>query len=251
MRIVCLSAETADLCARLGAWEDVVAVSAYADQSGLPTRPVATGFSSGDAERVLRFEPDLVLGFSDVQADLAAALIRGGATVLVTNQRTLSETADAMRMIARAIGRDGDALVAEFERELTPVTVQRPLRPRVYFEEWPDPPIAGIGWVGELIERAGGIDLFADRRGKSAKSRLVSDAEVLGRSPDVIVASWCGKPVNTGSLRARFAETPAGRSGQIHEIRSADILQPGFSLVRGFRALRDIFCQSKREMRCV
>lgn len=251
MRIVCLSAETADLCARLGAWEDVVAVSAYADQSGLPTRPIATGFSSGDAERVLRFEPDLVLGFSDVQADLASALIRAGATVLVTNQRTLSETVSAMRLIARAIGRDGETSIAEFERALAPVSTPHSLRPRVYFEEWPDPPIAGIGWVGELIERAGGIDLFADRRGKSAKSRLVSDAEVQGRSPDVILASWCGKPVNIEKLRARFGETPAGRFNQIYEIQSADILQPGMRLVCGYRALLDIFCQSKREMRCV
>ena len=229
MRLVCLSAETADLCARLGAWDDVVAVSAYADQTGLPPKPVASGFSSGGADFILRFAPDLVLGYSDVQADLAAALIRAGATVLITNQRTLAETVSAMRLVGRALGRDSEAeaVIARFEAELA--ALRRPLGsgPRVYFEEWPDPPITGIPWVGELIELLGGIDVFADRRGRAAKQRVTSDEEARAREPEVVAASWCGKPVDLGELKRRFVGTPAGLAGRIHEIPSADILQPG------------------------
>jgi iron complex transport system substrate-binding protein len=253
LRIVCLSAETADLCARLGAWDDVVAVSAYADQTGLPPKPVASGFSSGGANFILKFAPDLVLAYSDVQAELAASLIRAGANVLVTNQRTLAETVEAMRMVGRVIGRaaEVEALIAAFELELEALRQPAPSGLRVYFEEWPDPIITGIAWVGELIESLGGIDVFSDRRGRAAKDRVTTDAEVRGRSPDVIVASWCGKPVDLAALGSRFAGTPAGLSGEIHEVASADILQPGPRLLQGVRALKSIFERTGRVSRCV
>jgi iron complex transport system substrate-binding protein len=243
LRIVCLTGETADLCARLGAWDDVVAVSAYAAQSGLAAKPVASGFSSGGAEFILKFEPDLVLGFSDVQADLAASLIRAGANVLVTNQRTLAETSAAMRMIAGAVGRGakGEEVVAEFERELDALRNTDGRKWRVYFEEWPEPPISGIGWVGEIIERCGGIDVFANRRGRSAKERMVTNAEIIAAQPEIILASWCGKPVDHAALTKRFATTPAGVTGRIHEIPGDEILQPGLRLIRGARRLREIF----------
>lgn len=253
MRIVCLSAETADLCARIGAWEDVVAVSAFADQSGLPPRPVASGFSSGSAEFILRFQPDLVLGYSDVQADLASALIRAGVTVLVTNQRSIAETIAAMRMVGGAIGRwrETDEVVAAFEAELESLRRSPGKRPRVYFEEWPDPIITGIRWVGELIELLGATDVFADRRGRAAKERITTDAEVIARSPQVIVASWCGKPVDLEALKMRLGNTPASAAGRIHEIPSADILQPGLRLLRGAHAFRAIFDQAEECSRCI
>ena len=253
MRIVCLSAETADLCARVGAWDDVVAVSAYADQTGLQVKPVASGFSSGGGERILGFEPDLVLGYSDVQADLAAELIRAGATVLITNQRTLEETKVAMRLVGRAIGRERSTaeLIREFEQDLESLRRQPGSGPRVYFEEWPDPVITGIAWVGELIELLGGTDLFADRRGRAARERVTNDEEIRERRPEVVVASWCGKPVDLVALRRRFEKTAAGVRGQLHEIPSDDILQPGPRLVRGARALQSIFEETERFVRCV
>jgi iron complex transport system substrate-binding protein len=245
LRIVCLSAETADLCARLGAWDDVVAVSAYAIQEGLPPKPIASGFSSGSAEFILKHQPDLVLGYSDVQADLAAELIRAGATVLVTNQRTLPETCAAMRLIGNAIGRSQavSELVAKFERELNELRRKPANRLRVYFEEWPEPPISGIAWVVELIELIGGIDVFASRRGRAARERMVTDEEIRASAPEVIFASWCGKPVDMEQMRARLSETPAVNAGRVFEIASADILQPGFRVLRGARLMHAIITE--------
>lgn len=239
MRIACLSAESADICARLGAWGDVVAVSAYADQTDLDRKPVVSAFSTGDAGRVLAHRPDIVITFSDVQAEIAAALIRAGATVLATNQRTLAEIAAAIRLIARAIGRvaAGEKLAADFERQLSELRRAPSRRPRVYFEEWPEPPISGIAWVGELIELAGGEDIFASRRGRSAGERTVRDDEVLAAAPDFILASWCGRKVDLAALRDRFSETPAARAGRIAEMPSSDFLQPGPRLLGGARTL--------------
>jgi iron complex transport system substrate-binding protein len=241
-RLACLSAESADLCARLGAWPQVVAVTAYADQAGLDPRPIVSGFSKGDVDRILAHSPDLVLAFSDVQASLCADLVRAGATVFATNQRTLAETAAAMRAIARLIGHAdaGDRLVAEFEQSLTDLRRVRPRPPRVYFEEWPDPPVTGIAWVGELIELAGGCDVFADRRHRFARERTVTDPDILAAAPEVILASWCGKPFDRASLEARLAGTPAVRAGRVFELPGAVILQPGWRLLEGARRLREI-----------
>jgi iron complex transport system substrate-binding protein len=253
LRIVCLSAETAELCARIGAWDDVVAISAYADQSGLPAKPIASGFSSGAAGFILKFEPDLVLGYSDVQADLAAELIRAGATVLITNQRTLAETVSAMRLIGGAVGRaaEVEAAAREFEAALGELRRSPGTGPRVYFEEWPEPVITGIAWVGELIELLGGVDVFADRRGRAARERVTSDAEVLARAPQLILASWCGRPVDLPALQTRFGQSPAGLAGHIYEVPSAEVLQPGFGLIRGARRLAAIFDKAKHLSRCV
>lgn len=243
MRIACLSAETADLCSRLGAWEQVVAVSAYADQTGLPRRPVVSGFSTGDVDRILAHQPDLVLTFSDVQAALCAALVRAGATVLATNQRTLAETAETMRMVGRLIGqgREGEQLATEFERQLESLRTERARKPRVYFEEWPDPPVTGIAWVGELIELAGGCNVFADRRGRFARERQVTDAEIVAAAPEVVLASWCGKPVDSVALGRRLAGTPAVRAGRVHELPGSEILQPGWRLLEGARRMQNFF----------
>jgi iron complex transport system substrate-binding protein len=194
-----------------------------------------------------------VLGYSDVQADLAAALIRAGATVLITNQRTLEETKAAMRMVGGAIGRATatEGVIAEFERELHALRREPGSGPRIYFEEWPDPVVTGIAWVGELIELLGGTDIYADRRGRAAKERSATDDETRERRPEVVVGSWCGKPVDLPVLRKRFETTPAGIRGQIYEIPSDAILQPGARLIRGAQALQAIFEQSGRFARCV
>ncbi len=245
MRIICLSAEAADVCARLGAWEDVLAVSAFASQEGLPRRPVIGGFSKVDAERVASLCPDLVIAFSDVQADIAAQLIRAGCAVLVTNQRTLGEIADTIRLIGGAIGRAtaAEALATQFLHDLDSLRVDLDPRPRVYFEEWPDPLISGIGWVGELIEWCGGEDVFAARRGRSAHERRVEPHEVVAANPDMLLASWCGKKVDLDSIRRRpgFENIAALRDGELHAFESDILLQPGPRIVEGARAVRGLF----------
>lgn len=257
MRIVCLSAEAADICARLGAWEDVVAVTAFASQAGLAARPVISGFSTADCERVVALRPDLVLCFSDVQADIAAQLIRRGSTVLATNQRTLAEIAGAIRLIGGSIGRAtaAEKLAAEFLGGLE--ALEKPSssdsiiagkkgatpKPRVYFEEWPDPLISAIGWVGELIEHCGGIDVFAARRRPASRDRVIESKEVIAANPDIIIASWCGRRVDIDAVRTRpgFSEIRAVREHQIHAISSDVLLQPGPRVLDGARELRRIF----------
>jgi len=245
VRIVCLSAEAADICSRLGAWDDVIAVTAFASQAGLAVRPIIGGFSTADCERVAALQPDLVICFSDVQADIAAQLIRRGCTVLTTNQRTLAEIADTIRLIGRAIGRPiaGEQLATEFLGELELLKSYADPKARVYFEEWPDPLISAIGWVGELIEHCGGIDIFAARRKPASKDRVVELQEVIAANPDIIIASWCGRPVDIGAIRARpgFAELRATQDHQIHAISSDLLLQPGPRVWEGARELRRIF----------
>ena len=284
MRIVCLSAEAADVCARLGAWDDVIAVSAFASQRGLAPRPVIGGFATTDCDRVAALRPDLVICFSDVQAEIAAQLIRHGCTVLTTNQRTLAEIGDAIRLIGRAIDRpiEGERLVRKFldelealedrggggesrltadERAIAPSVLGEASRsstdgavpsnspskidpekspvpkPRVYFEEWPAPLISGIAWVGELIERCGGEDVFATRRGRASKERTVTPEEIIAANPDIIIASWCGRRVDIAAIRSRpgFAKIRAVQDGQIHTIDSDLLLQPGPRILEGAR----------------
>jgi iron complex transport system substrate-binding protein len=246
VRIVCLSAEAADICARLGAWDDVVAVTAFASQAGLAVRPIISGFSTADCERVASLHPDLVLCFSDVQADIAAQLIRRGCTVLTTNQRTLAEIAGAIRLIGGAIGKAaaGERLAAEFLDEVKALKRSaREPQPRVYFEEWPDPLISAIGWVGELIEHCGGVDIFAARREPASKQRIAEAHEVIAANPDILIASWCGRPVDIEAIRTRpgFADIRAVRENQIHAISSDLLLQPGPRVLEGARTLHLIF----------
>jgi iron complex transport system substrate-binding protein len=245
MRIICLSAESADICARLGAWDDVVAVSAFASQEGLERRSVIGGFSTGDALRVAALRPDLVIGFSDVQADIAAQLIRAGCNVLITNQRSLTEIAGTIRLIGGAIGRApaAESLATQFLRDLDTLRTDTAPRPLVYFEEWPDPPISAIGWVGELLEWCGGEDIFAPRRGRAARQRGVALHEIVDANPDIILASWCGKKVDVESIRRRpgFETTRAVRDHELHALDSDILLQPGPRVLEGARVLRTLF----------
>jgi iron complex transport system substrate-binding protein len=238
-RIVCLSAEAADWLWRLGAWDRVVGVTAFFNPPpGVPPKPHVSGFSSANLEQIGQLYPDLVITFSDVQAKLAAELMQRGLTVLATNQRTLAEVEATLAMLARIVDCEpaSDALLAEFREQLMPVT--RPVRPRVYFEEWNDPLVSGIGWVGELIQLAGGEDVFPELRNRrAAMERVVLPAQVCAARPEIIFASWCGKPFQAAQITARpgWSDLAAVRSGRMHEIAGEDILQPGFRLIHGSR----------------
>jgi iron complex transport system substrate-binding protein len=245
VRIICLSAEAADICARLGAWEEVVAVSAFASQDGLAPKPVISGFSTCDCERVASHAPDLVITFSDVQAGIAAELIRAGCAVLATNQRTLAEVAQTIRIIGGAIGRAAEAerLAAAFQDGLAALAASPPdHRPRVYFEEWPEPMISGIAWVSEIIELAGGADVFAGNRAKAARDRTVTVQQVAAADPEIVLARWCGKPVNIASIcgRAGFENVSAVRASRVFSMDSSIVLQPGPRLLAGAEAIRRI-----------
>jgi len=250
-RIVCLSAEAADWLWRIGAWERVVGVTAFFVPSpGVPGKPRVSGFSSANLEQVIDLNPDLVITFSDVQANLAAAFVRCGVNVLATNQRTLAETEAVLALLARIVAceREAEPRLQEFRDGLRTIATSAP-RPRVYFEEWNDPLISGIGWVGELIERAGGEDVFPELRVKrSAPERVVSPEQVRHANPDIILASWCGKPVRIATIASRpgWRDLAAVRQGSIWEIASADILQPGWRLIHGFAQLKRIISLSTR-----
>ena len=246
-RIICLSAESADICARLGAWDRVVGVTSYADQSGLDHRPVVSGFSRADAAKILTLQPDLIFTFSDVQADISAELIRGGATVVATNPRTLTEIANSIRLIGNAISLSDAAERLAHEFTLQSEDSFRAFKdvshgPRVYFEEWPEPFITGIPWVAEIIEGLGAVDVFAHRRSPAARDRTVTADEIIAADPEIILASWCGRPVDVEAIRTRpgFEGISAVQNGQVFEIPSADILQPGPRLLRGIRRIGEI-----------
>ncbi len=244
-RIVCLSAESADWLARIDAWEQVVGVTAYFEPPWeLPRKPRIAGFSSAHLDTIVALSPDLVIGFSDVQASIAAELIRRGCTVFVTNQRTLAETFDALELLATVVGRSAEARpwLDQLRDGLAPIAP--PVRrPKVYFEEWHDPPVSCIGWISELIELAGGEDVFANRRGRAAASeRGVTTEEIVDAAPEIMIASWCGAPVDWRTVRERsgWSTLPCVRDERLFEIPSGLILQPGYRLLDGYRRLQAI-----------
>jgi iron complex transport system substrate-binding protein len=220
----------------LGEQDRIVGVSGYAIRPPQVRRekPRVSAFISADIPKILALEPDLVLAFSDLQADVVADLVRAGVAVHVFNQRDIAGILTMIRMLGALVGAAdrADQLAAGYETRLASIaSVARPLpRPRVYFEEWDDPSISGIGWVSELIEIAGGEDIFTDLRfQKAAKDRVVSLEMVRTAAPDVILASWCGKKVVVDKIRKRpgWSEIPAMRNNRIIEIKSPLILQPG------------------------
>jgi len=242
MRIVCLSAEAAEICFRLGAGADVVAVSAFASRQ--PAKPIVSGFSHGNVENIVRVEPELVVTFSDVQAGLAESLIKRGIPVLALNHFTVAGVLDSIRLLGRVLGRGeaAEKLVDMLLVKLRALTYSPVTRPRVYFEEWDDPMISGIPWISEIIQMAGGDDIFAGRSAKKAEQRVARIEEVVAENPQIILASWCGKPVDIESIRARegFAGIDAVRTGQIHELAPEIILQAGPNLVSGLEEIARI-----------
>jgi len=211
-------------------------------------KPRVGGFTSFRLDRIRELEPDLVLAFSDLQAEVSAELIRAGLTVFCSNPRSLDDVLDVIVMVGGLLGLDREArdLVQDMRDEIRQVrefSSVWPDRPRVYFEEWHDPLIAGIRWVSEIIELAGGRDIFAELRDMpAAAERVVDPAEVIRRDPQIILASWCGKPVDVAAIRRRpgWDRISAVRAGRIHEVDGADILSPGPSLLAGLRHIHEI-----------
>ena len=251
-RIVCLTEETTETLYLLGEQQRIVGISGFTVRppQARKEKPRVSAFTSANIEKILALRPDLVLGFSDLQADIAADLIRRGINVHVFNHRSVDEIFRMIRMLGGMIGCEAKAAVligdlqANIER-IERLTARRSTRPRVYFEEWDDPMISGIRWVSELVEIAGGIDCFAELKLQSlARNRIIADPmEVVRRAPDIIVGSWCGKKFQPGRVAARsgWQTIPAVANGQLYEIKSPLILQPGpAALTDGLDALHSI-----------
>lgn len=234
-RLVCLTEETVETLYLLGEQDRIVGVSGYAVRPPQVRRekPRVSAFTSADLPKILALEPDLVLAFSDLQATIVADLARAGLAVHVFNQRDIAGILAMIRTLGALVGvpEKGERLASDLAARVATVAArQQGSRPRVYFEEWDEPLIAGIGWVSELIEIAGGSDVFAQlRTAQAAKDRIVVPEAVLAAAPEVILASWCGKKVVPSRIAARpgWATIPAVHSGRIVEIRSPLILQPG------------------------
>jgi iron complex transport system substrate-binding protein len=244
-RIVCLTEETTETLYLLGEGDRVVGVSGYTVRPPeARQKPKVSAFINAKFDKIEALKPDLVLAFSDLQADLCAELVRRGLPVVVFNQRSVAEILQMIRMLGGLIGCQARAeqLVDRLERGLDAIRAAAgSARPRVFFEEWDDPLISGIRWVEELVEIAGGIPIFPElAEARLAKDRIVDPAEVVRRDPDVIIGSWCGKKVNIDRIRQRpgWDRISAVRSGRIHEIKSTYILQPGpASLTDGVQQL--------------
>jgi iron complex transport system substrate-binding protein len=248
-RIVCLTEETTETLYLLGEGDRVVGVSGYTVRPPeARKKPRVSAFIHARYDKIEALKPDLILGFSDLQGDIAADLIKRGYPVMVFNQRSVAEILQMIRMVGALVGRavEADALAASMDRGLEDIRASAarfPVRPRVYFEEWDDPLISGIQWVEELVEIAGGDPIFPELRDKKlGKDRIVTPEAVIARMPVVIVASWCGKAVRVPKITSRpgWNEVPAVRNGHVYEIKSSYILQPGpATLTEGVRQLHE------------
>jgi iron complex transport system substrate-binding protein len=252
-RIVCLTEETTETLYLLGAGDRVVGVSGYTVRPPeAREKPRVSAFINARFDKIAALDPDLVLAFSDLQADIAAELIRRGYNVVTFNQRSVAGILRMIRMLGGLVGlsHEAEALARRLEDDLQAIrdsATRFSRRPRVFFEEWDDPLISGIQWVDELIHVAGGDTLFPDRRGALAKDRIVQPDAVRDAGPDVIVASWCGKKVNKARIAGRpgWTDVPAVRDGHVYEIKSTYILQPGpASLTEGVKQLHALLCRS-------
>ena len=248
-RIVCLTAETAEIVYALGAGHRVVGVTGTAERPPeVREKPKVGGFTTFRLDKILALTPDLVLAFSDLQQDIVRELVGAGTPVFATNQRSFDDILQTILMIGGVIGREAEAraLIQDMQDEVRQVREFSsiwPDRPRVYFEEWPDPPIAGIRWVSELIEIAGGNDVLPELRERVAASgRVVDPGEVARRDPQIIVASWCGKRLEPERIRSRpgWDRVSAVKENRIYELAGADILAPGPSAMVGLRRLHEI-----------
>jgi iron complex transport system substrate-binding protein len=248
-RVVCLTSETAEIAHLVGAGDRVVGVPGTARRpDAVREKARVGGFTTFRLDKILALEPDLVLGFSDLQKDVVRDLIAAGVGVLCTNQRSMDEVLQAVLVIGGALGCEerARALVQDMSDEVRQIREYSsvwPDRPRVYFEEWPEPLIVGIRWVSEAIEVAGGRDVFPELRSQArAPDRVVASEEVVRRDPEIILASWCGKPVDRAVIAARagWASITAVKRGEIHELDGADILSPGPSLLVGLRQIHEV-----------
>lgn len=236
-RIVCLTEETVETLYLLGCQDRIVGISGFTVRppEARRTKPKVSTFIAADYERIMALQPDLVLTFSDLQADITQELMRRGVTVVGFNQRTVSEILQAILMLGGIVGKHAEAelLVERLQQGLEKIRERAyalPRRPRVYFEEWDEPLISCICWVSELIEIAGGEDVFVEFRSVAhAQGRIVSPSQVVERNPDIIIGSWCGKQFKPQKLYQRpgWDRINALRHGRVFEIKSSVILQPG------------------------
>ncbi len=251
-RIVCLTEEPTEVLYALGEQERIVGISGFTVRPAVARRekPKVSAFTSAKIGEILKLQPDFVVGFSDIQADIAAALIRQGVEVWISNHRSVDGILDYIRRLGALVGAGAkaDAYADQLRRgldDIERVAAKLPRRPKVYFEEWDEPPITGIRWVAELVRIAGGDDVFPERAVESlAKARILEDAgEVVRRAPDIIIGSWCGKKFRADKVAARegWDAIPAVLDGELHEIKSPLILQPGpAALTDGVRELARI-----------
>jgi iron complex transport system substrate-binding protein len=252
-RIICLTEETTETLYLLGEQDRIVGVSGYTVRPPeARQKPKVSAYINAKFDKILELKPDLVFAFSDLQADIAAELIRRGVTVFTFNQRSVGEILEMILTVGRIVGNTAKAeqliTTLQIEMDVIATSASRfPHRPRVLFEEWYDPLISGIRWVDELIEIAGGDSVFPElRRHQSAKDRIVNPADVIERDPQVIIGSWCGRQVKKNLIRARegWASISAVREDQLYEIKSAYILQPGpAALTEGLRQLHAILAR--------
>src|SRR6185503_12729317 len=256
-RIVCLTEESTETLYLLGEERRIAGISGYTVRPPRARRekPRVSAFLSAKNEAIVALKPDLVLGFSDLQADIGRDLAKAGLNVVLFNQRSVDEILSMIQMLASMVGA-GDAgqnLIRDLESGLAEIrraAAKFKKRPRVYFEEWDDPMISGIRWVSELVGIAGGDDVFAEHsQSQAAAGRIVSSAAVVERKPDVMIASWCGKKFRPEKVRARagWSAIPAVRENRLYEIKSAEILQPGpAALTDGVRRLHEIISACAR-----
>jgi iron complex transport system substrate-binding protein len=237
-RIVCLTEETTETLYLLGEERRIVGISGYTVRPPRARRekPRVSSFLSAQVEKIVDLKPDLVLGFSDLQADIARDLAKAGLNIVIFNQRSVDQILSMILTLASMVGagEKGRQLIDSLEgnlQEIRAAASRFPRRPRVYFEEWDEPMISGIRWVSELVEIAGGEDVFSElSRSQAASGRIVADPqEVVRRRPDVILASWCGKKFRPERVAARpgWGDIPAVKDNRLFEIKSAEILQPG------------------------
>lgn len=253
-RIICLTEETTETLYLLGEQDRIVGVSGYTVRPPeARQKPKVSAFINAKFDKILALEPDLVFAFSDLQADIAAELIRRGVNVLTFNQRSITEILEMILTVGRIVGGEARArqLVSSLQGELEAIAesaARFARRPRVFFEEWYDPLISGIRWVDELIEIAGGECIFPElHRQQAAKDRIVNPADVIARDPEVIIASWCGRHVKKNVIRERegWQQISACRDSHVYEVKSAFILQPGpAALTEGVRQLHTILART-------
>ena len=250
-RIVCLTEEPTEILYLLGEQHRIVGISRYTVRppEAKDNHPKVSAFVDGNVKKISELKPDLVIGFSDIQGDLAAKLIKANLQVLIFNQRSIEEILAVILTIGRIVSAQDKAqkLVdkyTEILKEAKAKTGKQNTKPKVYFEEWDKPTFSGIRWVSELIEIAGGEDIFSEKsHGKLAVEREIQWSDVVEKNPDVILASWCGKPVDIDSIKERegWDQISAIKNNRIHEIDSSIILQPGpASLTDGLSVLESL-----------
>jgi len=237
-RIVCLTEEPTETLYALGEQDRIVGISGFTVRPAIARKekPKVSAFTSAKIGEILKLRPDFVIGFSDIQAEIAGELIRNGIEVWISNHRSVEGIVDYVRRLGALVGAGerANAYADDLARGLDEIAAQSarlPLRPKVYFEEWDEPLISGIQWVAELVRIAGGDDIFPERAAESlAKQRILEDPlEVVRRAPDIVLGSWCGKKFRPDKVAARpgWDAIPAVRDGELHEIKSPIILQPG------------------------